>query len=460
MSVNGYLKIKTKIDNSEIPKGVQDLENKIKKVQTENSKLSKEERGLQEEVNAYKKLQVEADKYNQKLKELKAKKQEMFNNNKNLAVGTDTSEYAKVKADIDNINMKYKQTVAEIDKQFSKMEKIHSKLDKIKSKQNENNDKISQYKLKIESIKTQHIENSINNVGKSLSNQISKISKMALGIIGISTAWGAVRSAISLVSQYNSQVATDIDYMKYALANALAPIVQKLISMAFTLLSYLNAITTAWFGINLFSNSTAKNFQKMKKSASSTAKSAKEIQKSLQGFDEMNVLQDNSGKGNSGNTGGGTSNIPSMDLSSMQIETPAWLQWIIDNKDLILQILAGVVAGILAIKLGLTGIQALGIGLAIAGIVGLISSLIAYLNDPSWENFGKIISNIGLIILGLGLIIGNVPLIVAGAIMAIVGLIVSNWESIKSKLEEGIEWLKSKTDWVRENFRNFRRVYL
>lgn len=460
MSVNGYLKIKTKIDNSEISKGVQDLENKIKKAQTENSKLSKEERGLQEEVNAYKKLQAEAGKYNQELKELKAKKQEMFNNNKNLAVGTDTSEYAKVKADIDNINMKYKQTVVEIDKQFAKIEKIHSKLDKIKSKQNENNDKISQYKLKIESIKTQHIENSINNVGKNLTNQISKINKMALGIIGISTAWGAVRSAISLVSQYNSQVATDIDYMKYALANALAPIVQKLISMAFTLLSYLNAITTAWFGINLFSNSTAKNFQKMKKSASSTAKSAKEIQKSLQGFDEMNVLQDNSGKGNSGNTGGGTSNIPSMDLSSMQIETPAWLQWIIDNKDLILQILAGVVAGILAIKLGLTGIQALGIGLAIAGIVGLISSLIAYLNDPSWENFGKIISNIGLIILGLGLIIGNVPLIVAGAIMAIVGLIVSNWESIKSKLEEGIEWLKSKTDWVRENFRNFRRVYL
>ena len=79
MSVNGYLKIKTKIDNSEIPKGVQELEDKIKKAQTENSKLSNEEKGLQEEINAYKKLQAEADKYNQELKELKTKKQEIFN---------------------------------------------------------------------------------------------------------------------------------------------------------------------------------------------------------------------------------------------------------------------------------------------------------------------------------------------------------------------------------------------
>lgn len=117
---------------------------------------------------------------------------------------------------------------------------------------------------------------------------------MAFAIIGIRTAWNAVRSAINIVSQYNSQVSTDLEYMRYCIANALVPIVQSLIKLLYTALSYINAISTAWFGINLFSNSSAEDFQKMKNSASGTAKSAKEIQKSLQGFDEMNILQNNS----------------------------------------------------------------------------------------------------------------------------------------------------------------------
>ena len=425
MSTNGYLTIKTKIDNKDIDKGIQELENKIKKLQ--------------------------ADNYNQKLKELNAEKQKMIQSNPELAVERDSTELSNLKTQIDSINQKYSQAVSEIDKQAPKIDKVYSNLSKVKAKQTENNAKISEYKQKIESIKSQHIENSLNNVGKTISNQISSIGKMAMGIIGIKTAWGAVRSAVSLVSQYDTQTATNLEYMRYVLANAIIPVIQRLISLVMTLLSYINAITSAWFGINLFSNASAKNFQKMQKGASSTAKSAKEIQKSLQGFDEMNILSDNS---DSGTSGGGSSGIdaPSMDLSSMQAPVPAWLQWIIDNKDLIFQILAGIAAGTIAIKFGLDGIKALGIGVLVAGIVGTIKSLIDYFNDPSWENFGKIISNIGLILLGVGIIIGNVPLIIAGAIAVIVGLVVSNWEKIHEFLQNGIDWLFSQMDWVKEKF--------
>lgn len=105
-----------------------------------------------------------------------------------------------------------------------------------------------------------------------------------------------------------------------------------------------------------------------------------------------------------------------------------------------------------AIKLGFSGIKALGIGVLIKGIIDLISSLKNYLEDPSWENFGKVIKSIGEIILGVGLLIGNVPLIVAGAIITIVGLITKHWEQIKSFLQSGIDWLKGKSDWVHEMF--------
>lgn len=446
--MDGYLKIKTKIDNKEVDKGIKELEDKIKKLQTDNSQNSNDQRSLQQEIDNYEQMCQKADQYKQKIKELEIEKDKIFKQNPNLAVSTDSAEYANIKAQISEIQAKYAQTTAEIDKQAPKIDKVYSKLESVKKKQEENNAKISEYKRKIESINTDKIKNSLDSVGNKLTSQIGKLGKMAFAIIGIRTAWGLVRSAISTVAQYNPQIATDIAYIQYALANTLLPVVQKLISLAYTLLSYINAITSAWFGINLFGNSSAKNFQKMQKSASGTAKSAKEIQKSLQGFDEMNIIQDN----NSSNGGESGASMPSMDLNGIQGEVPKWLKWIIDNKDLMLSILAGILAGIVAIKLGLGLIKALGIGVLIAGIVFMIQNLIKYFKDPSWTNFGKIIQGIGIALIGLGIIIGSIPVAIAGAITLIVGMIVKYWEQIKAFFQKGIDWLTSKSDWVHNMF--------
>lgn len=450
--MDGYLKIKTKIDNKDVDKGITELENKIKKLQEDNSKSSTEQNSLQREIDNYNQLQEKAESYRQKIKELNMEKESMLKSNPALAVSVDTPEYANIKAQISEIKQKYAQSSAEIDKQAPKIENVYSKLEKIKSKQNENNEKISEYKQKIEQINMNNIQNSINGVGNKITSQISKIGKMVFAIAGIRTAWGAVRSAIGMVSQYNSQVSTDFEYMRFCIANMLAPAVQWLISLLYKVLGYVNAIMSAWFGINIFSSSSAKAFQKMQKSAGGTAKSAKEIQKSLQGFDEMNVLQDNSN--NDSGSGGGVS-TPSVDLSGLQGDVPAWLQWIIDNKDLILSILGGISAAIIAIKLGASGLQALGIGIFVTGILFTIQSLLAYLQDPSWTNFGKILQGIGIIIIGLGILIGGpagLTTVISGAIVLIVGTIVKHWEEIKAFFQNGIDWLTSKSDWVHEMF--------
>ena len=446
--MDGYLKIKTKLDNSGIDKDITELENKIKKAQTDNLGLDKEATGLQEEISQYEKLCNEADKYKEKIKQLEAER-------KTLTLGglssTNVPQYNSLTTNIDLMKQKYSQATIEIDKQASKIDKVYAKLNKIKAKQTENNAKVQEFKDKIESIKINKVQNQINNIGKGIQGQISKIGKMAFAIIGIRTAWNAVRSAINIVSQYNSQVSTDLEYMRYCIANALVPIVQSLIKLLYTALSYINAISTAWFGINLFSNSSAKNFQKMKNNASGTAKSAKEIQKSLQGFDEMNILQDNTGS--TGESVGVST--PSMDLRNMQGEIPAWLKWIIENKDLILSVMAGVTAGLLAWKLGLGGIKALGIGVMVAGVVLAIQGLIAYLNDPTFENFGKIIEGLGIALIGLGIIIGGPAGLVVGIVGAIVllwGVIVKYWEQIKAFFQSGIDWLKGKSDWIRQMF--------
>ena len=427
-NADGYLKIKTKIDNSGVDKEIQNLENKIKKLQESNLDNFNQEKELQSKVDKYEELIRKVEEYKNKISELQTIK------DGNLVI-TNPSELAELQISLNEAN-------TEIAKQESGMNKVYTKLKQIKQKQVENNQKISEYQEKIDQIETNKIKSGIDSVGKSLQTQIGKISKMAMAVAGVRTAWAGVRKIMSLVQQYNPQISADLEYMGYAIAQIFLPIAQKLVSILYTILNYVNAIMTAWFGINLFSNSGVKNFQKM-------SKNAKEINKFLAGFDEMNVIQDNSSSSKN-------SAIPSMDLSEeMQGEVPIWLQWIIDNKELILTILEGIGAAILAIKLGLSGIQGLGIGMMIVGIISTIQNLIKYLQDPSWDNFGKIITSIGVDILGLGLIIGNVPLIIAATIVIIVGLIVSNWESIKNIFQKGIDWLTNLqgnfTNWFIQN---------
>lgn len=427
-NADGYLKIKTKIDNSGVDKEIQNLENKIKRLQESNLDNFNQEKELQSKVDKYEELIRKVEDYKNKISELQTIK------DGNLVI-TNPSELAELQISLNEAN-------TEIAKQESGMNKVYTKLKQIKQKQVENNQKISEYQEKIDQIETNKIKSGIDSVGKSLQTQIGKISKMAMAVAGVRTAWAGVRKIMSLVQQYNPQISADLEYMGYAIAQIFLPIAQKLVSILYTILNYVNAIMTAWFGINLFSNSGVKNFQKM-------SKNAKEINKFLAGFDEMNILQDN-------NSSSQNSATPSMDLSEgMQGEVPTWLQWIIDNKELILTILGGIGAAILAIKLGLSGIQGLEIGLVVTGIISTIQNLIKYLQDPSWDNFGKIITSIGVALLGLGLIIVDIPLVIVAAITIIVGLIVSNWESIKNIFQKGIDWLTNLqgnfTNWFIQN---------
>ena len=276
-----------------------------------------------------------------------------------------------------------------------------------------------------------------------------------MAVFSIRTAWSAVSRAVNLVKQYNPQIAADFQYMGYVISKVLAPAVQWLTKLIYTLLSYINAISVAWFGINLFSGASVKNFKKMQSSAGSTAKSAKEIQKSLQGFDEMNVLADNT----SNSSGGGSSvSTPSMDLSDIEsIEIPSWLQWIIDHKDEILATLATIALIIGAIKLGnliggivnvsdgifklvtwvgnlgtkLLGvfknlglIKSIGIVVIIAGVVALIQDIIEMIADPSWSKFGEILVDIGVILAGIALVTGNWIVAIVALVAIIAGLCV------------------------------------
>lgn len=437
---DGYLKIKTKLDNSGIDKDISELENKINKLETKNAEYSQQQSALEKELNDYDNLKQKANEYKQKLTELKAEKEAMRKANPALAVTADTPEYANINTQIGDMQMQYNKALIELEKQAPAVDKIATKLEKVKAKQADNNSKITQFKNKIDAIKADKITRQMNGVGTSIKKQIGALAKMSLAIFGIRTGIYMVRNLISTVSQYNPQIKADIDYIKFALANIFVPLVQKIISFVATLLGYVNAVMSAWFGINLYSNSSAKNFQKMQKNASGTAKSLKEAQKSLAGFDEMNVLQDSNSSADSGAT------APSFDLSSIQGEVPSWLQWIIDNKDLVLGIIAGIGTALVAMKIvGLDPILSLGLGITIAGIVKSVKAIINFIQNPSWTNFVEVLEGISIAMVGIGVMVGVltgnwIPLVI-GLIALIVTEIVKHWDEIKNVLGAVGTWI-------------------
>ena len=194
------------------------------------------------------------------------------------------------------------------------------------------------------------------------------------------------------------------------------------------------------FGKSL-SDST-KEAKKLSDALEDTSKSGEEASGSLASFDKLEVIGDN----NQG--GGSSSNSNSIDYNG-EIEYSARLleflnnikSFVAENKDGIIAFLWGVAGGIAAIKLGCDGFKALGIGLLITGIVLLIQDVIKFLNDPTFENFGKILTDIGIILFGLAIIIGSIPLAVAAAITLIVGLIITNWDKIKEILGQVGLWI-------------------
>lgn len=294
------------------------------------------------------------------------------------------------------------------------------------------------------------MSNAFKTVGNSIQSTIGKVAKLALGIFAIRSAYMAVRRASSELASYDKQYAANIEYIRYALTQMIAPVLMWIVQLAATVLKYINMILNALFGINLFSNASAENFNKMKAGAGGVSKAVKEIKKQLLGFDEINMLNDQSDTGTSPGAGG--VGVPNFDLSEIDGEPPEWLQWMIDHKNEILALLAGIAAGLLAWKMGLGGIKSLGIGLAVAGIVYAVENLMNYLKDPTWKNFGGFIQGLGGAIAGLGIAFGSSAAAAAGAGVVFYGTIIKYWDKIHDSMQSAIDWLRDQSDWVEKHF--------
>ena len=266
----------------------------------------------------------------------------------------------------------------------------------------------------------------LDGIGNNLQNIIHKVSRLALGVFGIRSAFLAVRRASSDLASYNPQYAANLEYIRYALTQLIAPVLEYIVNLAKTVLAYINYIANAWFGVNLFANASAKSFNKVKQNLGGANKQAKELQKTLTGFDEMNILNSTS-TGGGGGVGGAVS--PDFDLADLNsVEIPDWIKWIADNKDIVISAIIAIASAFLIFKtlkifgilenigtaitglIGkLTGFQSilLGIGIAtiIIGIIKTVEALIKWIKDPTWENFKGVLKGLSIALAGLSVVL-------------------------------------------------------
>lgn len=498
--MHGWVTIGFKGDTKDLEKEIKRAENELKKFDSEAQKLTQEKIEIEVKTKDFEKDIAKLQEYKKEVDNLHQKLQSIDKNDPEYSVKYRDAElqYRKMFEKADNLNISLTERRSLYNQEKQQLEEIDKKI-----KTNTNNQELMKEKVKelnSELAKTKgvgfgDIKGQLENIGNSMSNVIHKVAKWGLAVFSIRSAYRFVRQAVSELSQSNAQIGADIEYIKFVLASTLEPIIIGLINLVYKLLAYVNYLTQAWFGINIFARASADAFDKAKnstggiaKNVGSAAKEAKELRKQLAGFDEMNVLNDNvQGSGGSGGgVGGGGFVAPSWDLSNLRdVTIPKWLKWIKDNGKLIATIISSIGAALLGWKLatfltsisgitkalekariGLTSFKA-GVALIAGGLVLLITQIVKM--TLHWDEMnqkqkilavglaalGAVITAVGIALttglsFGIGLVIAGIVALVATFATLITKLIKSKdgtdkLRSAQEKLKKSQEELNDAT---------------
>lgn len=163
---------------------------------------------------------------------------------------------------------------------------------------------------------TQYFSNNIKNIGNRLKQGLTYILKYASSLFSLRSIYSALsNSASAWLSSQNSgaeQLSNNINYLKYSMGSALAPVIQFVTNLVYQLMKAIQSVVYALFKVNIFANASAKSYGVM----AGSAKKAKEETKQLEGIhDEINNIQDNDSSGNGNGNNGEVA--PSYDLSNV-----------------------------------------------------------------------------------------------------------------------------------------------
>jgi len=261
--MDGYITIGTKLSTK-------DLENDLKNLKKDLTNIEKQNKILL-------KAKVEAETDISNIEEGRKAYESLLN--ESLSMATSQEEINQIMEDnksiIDFWNAGYEKAQENLKDINDKIKANATAEELVKNKIAETNQELQ---------KQQNTEN-INNGLKSI---ISNVTKWGLALIGIRGAYSMISRAMSTLSQQDENLRNQIEYIQWALAKVVEPIVRFILDIVIEIMGYVNQIWRTLFGKDLF-----KGPQEFASSMKSASKSAKEIQKYLAGFDEMNILGNN-----------------------------------------------------------------------------------------------------------------------------------------------------------------------
>ena len=221
----------------------------------------------------------------------------------------------------------------------SKMAQLNQETNKTAITQNKLSNFFGAFKQKIEQAKpsianiknsfkglpklTQNITNNIKEMGTGVKNGLGHILKYAMALFSLRSVYSVLSScAQSWLSSQNAgakQLSTNINYMKYAMGSAFAPVIQYVTGLVYQLMKAIQSVVYALFRVNIFAKASASSYASM----AGSAKKAKNETKQLAGVhDEINNVQSNDSS-DSGNSGGVS---PNFDLSGIDNQMSALSQ--------------------------------------------------------------------------------------------------------------------------------------
>lgn len=173
---------------------------------------------------------------------------------------------------------------------------------------------------------TKNTTNAIQKLGPSIRSSmkrgISSLKRFSLSLLGIRTLIGQLTSAMRTYINSSDKLKASTTGASQALAQALAPYceiavaaLRKLVNWIIIAIAYITTFINALFGTKIAVNTASKNMKNLTKNTKAAGKAAKNA---LAPFDELNILQTDSGGGSTG-TGIVTPDFSGMGMSDEQM---------------------------------------------------------------------------------------------------------------------------------------------
>ena len=441
---DGAIVFKTKIDNSDVQKDL----NKVKR------EIDKSQKTISESEAAKLPLEKSAEQLKNKLQEARQQlaffKEEQAAAQAAMQPGAALPDYMAASDRLPALNAAVNENKAKVDQLGKEWLQVNGKVEQYNAKINK-----AKAALTTQQTKAAQLSKQLAAGGTGMAAAMTKAQTAAKkfqtrlgGILKQVLVFGMVMKALTAVVTYlgkalksNKQFTAELAKLKGALLTAFQPIYELLVPALITLMRVATSVITevakvaALLGGKSISQ-YAKNAKALYNQANAieeTGEAAKEAQKSLAGFDEINQLSDNSQESET------SSQTTSPDFSAFDTDA------IKSKVDELVLALSGALL-VIGMILTFTGANIpLGIGLMAIGAVGLAAEVAA-----NWDTVKQIMSEhadlilaISAILLIIGMVLAfsgvNIPLgigLMALGAAGVVTEVATNWDSVKNLLKE------------------------